>query len=459
VGDVNGADGSPDLLALARRVAEQAGPDEQVEAYVARARDTEIKVFDGDVESLSVAEVDGVGVRVVIDGCQGYAWAGSLDEEVVTDALREARDNARFAASDEWQGVAGPDDVRGVPAPDLDLWREDLLRVSTTDKVTLALDLDARTRDIDPRVRGVETSSYGDVSSESAVVTSLGVEATTRRTICSCSAYALAGEGDETQTGYGFSAGRSFTDLDPEKAARDAVERAVRLLGATQPRSSRLPVVLDPLVTRSLLGLIGAALNGESVLKGRSMFVGREGEEIAAPTVVLVDDPTMPEAFGAATHDSEGVPTRRNELIVDGVLTHFLNNVYTGRRSGEGTTGSAVRGGFKSTPGVGARALALSPGTKSPEEILASVPQALYVQSVSGLHSGTNPVSGDFSVGAEGLMVRDGEFAEPVREITIASTLQRMLHAIGEIGNDLTWLPGGAAGLTLRIDDMAISGS
>jgi PmbA protein len=153
------------------------------------------------------------------------------------------------------------------------------------------------------------------------------------------------------------------------------------------------------------------------------------------------------------------VPTRSNELVVDGVLRGFLHNVYTGRRSGDGTTGSAVRGGFKSTPGVGARALVITPGTKSPDEILASVPEALYVQSVSGLHSGTNPVSGDFSVGAEGLMVRDGAFAEPVREVTIASTLPRMLQAITEIGSDLTWLPGGAAGLTLLIGDMSVSGA
>jgi PmbA protein len=115
--------------------------------------------------------------------------------------------------------------------------------------------------------------------------------------------------------------------------------------------------------------------------------------------------------------------------------------------------------GFKSTPSVGARALHLQPGTKSPSEILASVPEALYVQSVSGLHSGTDPVSGDFSVGAEGLMVRDGAFAEPVRELTIASTLQRMLLDVVEVGADLTWLPGGAAGLTLMLSDMTMSGA
>jgi PmbA protein len=133
--------------------------------------------------------------------------------------------------------------------------------------------------------------------------------------------------------------------------------------------------------------------------------------------------------------------------------------VYTGRRAGAATTGSAVRGGFKSTPGVGARALHLEPGPLTPDQILASVPEALYVQSVSGLHSGTNPVSGDFSVGAEGLMVRGGELAEPVREITIASSLQRMLLDVDQVGADLVWLPGAAAGVTLLIGEMTMSGA
>jgi PmbA protein len=152
------------------------------------------------------------------------------------------------------------------------------------------------------------------------------------------------------------------------------------------------------------------------------------------------------------------VPTRPIALIANGVLQGFLQNVYTGRRSGTGTTGSASRG-YTSTPGVGVRALRLEPGEHSPEEIMAAVPEAFYVQAVSGLHSGTNPISGDFSVGAEGLMVRGGDFAEPVREVTIASTLQRMLLDVAEVGADLTFLPGAVAGMTVLLREMTISGA
>ena len=274
----------------------------------------------------------------------------------------------------------------------------------------------------------------------------------------SAHAVALADDGSGTQTGYGFAAGRSLADLDLESIPVDAVDRAVRLLGAEPIAGRRIPVIFDPLVTRSVLGVLSSAFNGEAVLKGRSLFAGREGEVIAAPIIEIVDDPTDPRAFGAAVYDSEGLPTRRNELIVDGELRGFLHNVYTGRRSGLRSTGSAVRGGYTSGPGVGVRALTLRPGTRSPEALMKAVGEAFYVQSVSGLHSGTNPISGDFSVGAVGLMVRDGEFAEPVREVTIASTLQRMLLDVTEVADDLTYLPGAAAGVTMLVGDMTLSG-
>ena len=448
-----------DLLAVARSVAGGAREGEEIEAYAVRSRDVDVKVFDGEVESLAVAEIEGVGIRVIAEQRQGYAWAGSLDPEVIADTLADARDNAGFGSPDEFYGLADPSEFADVTAVDLDLWREELLAVPTADKVALAIELDAATRAIDPRIRGVETSAYGDAAIESAVATSRGVEVSNRRTMCSCYAEAMAGEGVDTRTGSGFSAARTFAELDREKAARDAAERAVRLLGARQPASCRLPVVLDPLVTRSIVALVGGALSGDAVQRGRSLFVGREGEGVAAPGVTLVDDPTLAASFGAASHDAEGLPTRRLELIGAGRLDGFLHNTYTARRGSTRSTASAVRGGFKSPPGVGARALHLLPGTLSREEILASLPEALYVQSVSGLHSGTNPVSGDFSVGADGLMIRDGELAEPVREITIASTLQRMLQDIVHVGADLEWLPGGAAGMTLLIGDMSIAGS
>lgn len=445
-----------ELLELATRVAGWARGGEQVEAFVARGRETEVQVFSGEIESLSSAESAGIGIRVVNGPRQGFAYAGSLDPGVVEETLEEARDNAGFATDDEFVGLAGPDGV--VPA-DLDLWRDDLASFPTDQKVSLALELERAIRDGDPRIRQVQASEWGDAAVESAVATSTGIRASSRRTACYLSAYAVAGEGSDTQTGGGYSVGRSPSDLDLSKAAADAVERATRLLGAVKPKSGHLTVVFEPRITATLLAILAGTLDGESVLKGRSLFANRLGEEVSVPAVTLVDDPTDPDAYAATPYDAEGLATRRNVLIEGGVLGQFLYNTYSARRAGTSSTASAVRGGFKTAPGTGARALMLVPGELSPEQVLAQVGDGLMVQSVSGVHSGVNPVSGDFSVGAEGVLIRGGALAGPVREFTIASTLQRMLGGVVAIGNDLERLPSSAAGVTLAVSDISMSGA
>jgi PmbA protein len=446
---------SSELLELAERVAGWAREGEQVEAYVAQGRETEIRVYEGDVESLSSAESAGIGIRVVAGSRQGFAYAGTLDPDVVEETLEEARDNAGFASPDEWVGLASPD---GVAPADLDLWRDDLAAYPAAEKVSRALALEQAVRAGDPRIRGVEAADWGDAAVETAVASSTGVRATSRRTACYLVASAIAGDSAETQTASGYTVGRSPADLDMDRAAADAVERSTRLLGAIKPQSAHLTVVFDPEITATLLAVIGGTLDGEAVLKGRSLFADRIGEPVGVGNFTLVDDPTDPDAYGAGRFDAEGLATRRNVLIEDGVLQRFLYNTYAARRASTTSTGSAVRGGFKSAPGIGARALSVVPGTQSPEEILRLVGNGVLVQSVSGVHSGVNPVSGDFSVGAEGMLIKGGELAGPVREFTIASTIQRMLAGVVAVGNDLERLPSSAAGLTLAIADVAMSG-
>jgi PmbA protein len=246
--------------------------------------------------------------------------------------------------------------------------------------------------------------------------------------------------------------------LAVERATGDAAQRATRMLGAVKPSSERFTVVLDPWVTAQFLGILGFTLNGESVLKGRSLFAERLGEEVASSVVTLVDDPTDVRAFTATDTDGEGLATRRNELIAGGMLQKFVHNAYTARRMGTVSTGSAVRG-FKSTPSVGCMATMLQPGTASPDELMARVGEGVLVQEVAGLHSGVNPISGDFSTGAEGLRIRGGAVGEPLREFTIASTLQKMLKDIVAVGNDVEFLPMNAAGVSVVIRDVTLSGA
>ena len=445
----------PELLDLARRVAAMAQPGEQVEAYVARGVSTQVKAYGGEVESLTSAESFGVGIRVFSDHRQGFAHAGTFDESVLLDTLAEARDNATFGEPDQWFGLAEPD---GVDVVEQDLWRDGLASFAPDRKVDLAIALERAVLGRDPRVKGVRTAVYADSAGEGAVASSSGITAYGRGTSCYLAVSALAEDGTETKIGSGVDVGREPSELDIEVAAADAVDRAVRLFGAKPVSSQRLTIVLEPRMAASIIALAGGTLTGERVLKGRSPFADRLGEAIASPLLTLTDDPTNPASLAAESHDGEGLACRPNPLVVDGVLQQFLHNAYTARRAGTRSTGSAVRG-YRSTPGVGCQALSVAPGSGTHDELIAGVELGLLVDSMTGFHSGVNPVSGDFSVGAEGLMIRNGELAEPVREVTIASTLQRLLLGIEAVGADLEWLPGGTGSVTLVIGDVALSGT
>ncbi|MGH9017350.1 MAG: PmbA/TldA family metallopeptidase, partial [Acidimicrobiales bacterium] len=191
-----------DLLILVSRIADQARPGEELEVYASRGVETDVRAYDGEIEQLASAASAGVGIRVVADHRQGFAYAGSLDEAVIAETLAEARDNATFATPDEHLGLARPDDV--APAT-LDLWDDALSDMPTRAKVDLALDLERRVRNGDKRVRQVDAADYGDMMAESAIASSMGITATARRTICSLSVSAIAGEGTDSQTGVGFS--------------------------------------------------------------------------------------------------------------------------------------------------------------------------------------------------------------------------------------------------------------
>lgn len=446
----------PDLLDIARRVATAACGGEQVEAYVSWALDTHVRAYDGGIESLSSAETTGVGVRVVSGKRQGFAYVGSVEGDAPEQALAEARDNAAFSSEDEHVGLSVGD---GFEPVELDLWRDELTTTSVADKTELALELERRSRNIDERVRTVREADYADGASEFAIATSTGIESSGRRTRCYVATRVIADDGTGDQSGMGYTIGRAPSELDLDLAAEQAVERAVRMLGATKPAGRTVTVVFDPHVTATLLGVLASTLSGEEVAKGRSLFAGRVGEEIAHPAFRLVDDPTDVAAYGAARVDSEGLACRRNVLIEDGRLIGYLYDTYAGRLAGVPSTASAVRGGFKSTPGVGARALALDPGEHDQEAIIRLVGEGLYVQHVSGVHSGVNRVSGDFSVGADGLLISGGALGAPVREFTVASTIQRMLQHVTLIGSDLEWLAGNACGLTLAIGEMSMGGT
>jgi PmbA protein len=443
----------PDLAELTAAAVRAASPGESLEAYAEETRRTQVEARRGDVEGLTSAESRGLGVRVVVGGRMGFAYAAdpTMDEVLVT--VERARENAALATEDEFNALPEARSFEPIDG----LYFEEQAAMAPADKVAQALELERIATTSDPAVTKVEACSFGDAVGRVCVSSTTGVSAEFERTGCWCVVVTLAERDGDTQTGFSYQVAHRMADLDSESVAREAVHRAARMLGATKPATQRVPILLDPFAASSFLGVVSGGLSAESVQKGRSPFAGLVGQRIGAEVFTLVDDGRLLEGPAASPFDDEGVPTSRTELVSTGTLNGFLHNSYTARRGGTVSTGNASRAGYRSTPGVGASNLYVEPGAQSFGELLARAEGGVLIQDVSGVHSGANPISGEFSVGATGLRISGGALGEPVREMTIASTLPEMLQAVAAVGSDLRFFTS-VGTPSILIGEMTVAG-
>jgi PmbA protein len=428
----------------------------EAEAYVSRDSGREVRVHGGEVESLTAATQSGVGIRAWIGGRVGYAYGTDLSDGGIDAIAARAAEAAATADEDEFAVPPQPSPVEalaGLSDPSVDAW-------NTAQVAELALGVE-RAALADPRVVGVEQAVYADSSERVAVASSAGVAGEYESSDCFAYLQALA-EGDGArETGLGFGLARGPEGLDPEAIGTEGATRATEMIGAAKPASRSCPVVLDPTVAASFAGLIGGALSANAVQRGRSPFAGRLGEDLASEAFVLHDDGRDPGGTASAPFDGEGVPRRRTPLVEGGRLRAFLYDTYTANREGVGSTGGAARAGYRSQPRVAASNLIVGPGASSFEQLLAAAGDGVFVTDVAGLHSGVNPVTGVFSVGASGRAIHQGELAEPLREFTIAGELVAMLGSVRAAGAEARWVPFGGSVRTppILIDTLAVSGS
>jgi PmbA protein len=451
-----------ELATIAQRAVEaaQAAGATDAEAYVQDSVGREIRIFDGEVESLTDAGQRGLGVRCWIDHRSGYAYGTDLSGEGLSGIAAGAVEAARIADPDEFtaapEAAAGEvPEIEGLVDPSLADW-------TTEQKIELAQAVERAARAADDRVVAVETTVYADEEERVALASSTGLSGSWEATSAYAYLQAIAEADGDKQTGLGLGMGRSPQALDPEEIGREGGERAASLLGATKPSSRTCPVVLDPLVAASFVGIIGGTLCADSVQRGRSPFAGMLGEEVGSAALTLTDDGIDPTGLNSAPLDAEGAPRGSTSLIEAGTLAAYLHDSYTARRQGDGTrtTANASRSGYRSPPSVSTSNLIVGLGEKSFEELLAEAEGGVFVTDVAGLHSGVNPVSGTFSVGATGRLIEGGALAAAADEFTIASDLTSMLKAVAAAGSDARWVPFGGSVKTpaILIAEMAVGG-
>jgi PmbA protein len=450
-----------ELQEVARRAvdAATAAGATDAEAWSEGSSSREVRVHAGEVESLTEASGRGVGVRAWIDHRAGYAYGTDLSDTGIAELAEAAVGAARVADEDE--NSAAPDPSTD-PVPEIEGLRDTAVtETETAEVIELAKRIEQVALDRDKRVTGVEEVVYVDEDGDAAIATSRGVTGEFGASTAYAFLQAMATADSEVQTGLGFGVGRSPQALDPDRIGAEAGDEAASMLGAAKPESRSCPVVLSERVTASFAGFIGGALTADVVQRGRSPFIDRMGDELASPAYVLADDGIDPGGLATAPFDGEGTPRGHTSLIGDGRLLAYLHDSYTARRGGARSTGNAARGSYRTPPSVSTSNLMLEPGELTLEQLLEQAGDGVYVTEVAGLHSGVNPVTGRFSVGASGRTIRGGELAEPVREFTIAGDLLGTLYAVKAVGSESRWVPfgGSVKSAPMLVGEMAIGGA
>ena len=409
----------------------------------------------GQVETLKEAGSRGMGLRVFLGKRAASTYSSDFTPEGIEHLIKGALQLARVTSEDPNAGLPEPGEL-GAIAGDLRLHYEDVYSLPPEERIDYARRAERAALEVDARLKNSEGGAFDASIGRKVLANSLGFVGDSRGSSCSVMAIPIAQTEDGAmQRDYWFSLARTLSKLDsPEAVGKEAARRTLRRLGARKVTSTRAPVVFDPLVAGSILGNIFDAANGGAVYRQASFLAGKLGEQIAGANVTVIDDGTMPGGFGTSPFDGEGVPTRRTVVIENGVLKSYLLNTYTARKLNLQTTGNASRG-LAGNPGIGSGNFFLQPGTKTPQKIIGDIKNGFYVTEFLGF--GVNLVTGDFSRGASGLWIENGQLTFPVEEVTVAGNLKEMLNNISEIGNDLEFR-GSTACPTLRVDGMTIAG-
>jgi len=452
-----------DLKSLAAEVvarAAKAGATD-AEVVVSEGDEFSVAVRMGEVETLQESGSRGLGLRVFLGQRSASASTSDLTPDGIEQLVAGAMALANVTEQDTFAGLPDEADF-GQLEGDLHLYFDDVYSLPGAERIDLARRAEAAALAADSRITNSQGGHFDAATGHKVLANSRGFLGEYRSSYCGISAAPLAMDPNGAmQRDFWSSSARRLADLEsPESIGQEAARRVLRRLGAHRVPTQRVPIVFAPEVARSLIGHLFEAASGDSIWRSASFLAGQLGETIAAPNITIVDDhtmllPTGVGGFGTSPFDGEGLPTRRTVVVENGVLQTYLLNTYTARKLQMRSTGNATRG-LAGSPGIGSGNLYLLPGTQTPEEILAAIPAGFYVTSLMGF--GANMVTGDYSRGASGLWIENGELTHAVEEVTIAGNLREIFRNITAIGNDLVFRSS-AASPTLRVDGMTVAGA
>ena len=431
------------------------------EAVAREGDEFSVNVRLGEVETLKESGSRGLGLRVFLGRRSGSASTSDLTADGIRQLVDGALALAKVTEEDPFAGLPEASEF-GKADGDLHLYFDDVYSLEGAERIDWARRAEAAAMAADKRITNSDGGSFDVSTGQKAMANSRGFVGSYRTSYAGVAAAPLATDANGKMQRDGWWSGARRLELleSPEAVGAEAARRTLRRLGARRVPTQRVPIVFAPETARTLVGSIFEAASGDSIWRSASFLAGRLGETIGAANVTIVDDntmllPTGVGGFGTSPFDDEGLASQRTVVVENGLLRNYLLNTYTARKLGMKSTHNAARG-LAGAPGIGCGNLFLEPGALTPEEIIAEIPAGLYVTGLMGF--GTNLVTGDYSRGATGLWIENGQLTYAVEEVTIAGNLAEMLRNVTAIGNDLIFR-GSVASPTLRIDGMTIAGA
>ncbi|HUI45517.1 MAG TPA: TldD/PmbA family protein [Nitrospirota bacterium] len=423
------------------------------EVFLRSYSSTTIEIKDQKVDAFERARDIGAGLRLIVQGRLGFAFTTDLSDRALATLARAAFTNMQNTVPDPYHSIP---QKTAVPYHPVLIYDSDIVSLTEKEKIDRVMAMEREAFAVDKRIKHIRKAFASFSDAETLIMNSLGAEVSYKSTACSSSIEVVAEDGGESQAGSDFDVNRFYRKLEIEEVGRRAAQKALDLLGAKHIASVKAPVILEATVAQEFLSMMASGFSAESVQKKRSLFIGKLGADVASTAITVLDDGLREGGLGTAPCDDETVPMQRKTIIEKGRLALFLYNTYTANKDKTVSTGNGMRGGFKGLPGVGLTNLYIEAGRDSPDDLIASIDNGLYVTEVMGMHT-ANPISGDFSVGATGFWIEKGKKAYPVREIAIAGNILDLMKHVDAVGSDLRF-SGRIGSPSLRIKELSIGG-
>ena len=413
-----------------------------------------VTVRMGEVEKISQAGEKRLGLRLFFGNSSATASTSDISQKSIEKLVDDTARMAQVTAQDSYSGLPEAAAL-ARDWPELDLLDDSARAVSVDERIQIALATEKSALAFDPRITNSEGAEFSNQVGRVIYANSQGFAGEYSGSTFGHSVAPVASQDGAMQRDYWYSSNRKFSRLEsPKSVGERAAQRVLRRLGGRKVKTCSVPIVFDPEMAASLLRNLASAISGYSLYKGASFLAGKLDTQIGSELLTVIDDGTIPGALGSRPFDGEGLPIYKKTVVEKGRLQSYLLDTYSGKKLGMASTGNASRS-VGDAPGVAPANFYLAPGSDSPEQMIKSVKAGLYVTEMIGF--GVNMVTGDYSRGAAGLWIENGELTYPVEEITIAGNLKEMFQNIEMVGNDLE-MRGRIASPTVKISQMTVAG-